>query len=73
MRYLDNINLTQKQEKLRDRLLSIWKDEEFVLGVLVYTDTDEKVDYMFQFIDNKKNITPSEITLESLYLEDLDN
>ncbi len=56
---MDELSDTEKVlvEKLRD----IWDDEEFIIGELVYLDTEEDRHGLLNFIESKKNITSDDV------------
>ena len=54
--------LTPIEEKLVRKLLGIWKDKEFVLGIISYLSTDTERQAIIDVIDKSKNIKPEQLT-----------
>lgn len=56
------------REVLIDQLLEIWKNENFVLGVMNFLENDEEVQHILDFIEKEEYASPSDITVEALYI-----
>lgn len=59
-------------EDLRDQLCrklkKIYDNRSFVIGILTYADTEERIKAMLHFIDTSDNISSDIITLYALEL-----
>ncbi|MGD6877844.1 hypothetical protein [Bacillus infantis] len=63
-----NSNLSKKEEVLAKKLISVWKDKEFVLGIICTLKNDEEVQMMIDYIDSDGEKTPSELTTKALFI-----
>lgn len=63
-----NSNLSKNEEILVRKLISVWKDEEFVLGIICTLKNDEEVQEMIEYIDSDEEKTPSDITTKALFV-----
>ena len=54
--------LTAIEETLVRKLFSVWKDKEFVLGIICNLSNDEERQMVIDAIDNNKNIRPEQLT-----------
>ena len=57
------------ETELIKKLLGIWDDEEFVLGVITDLETDREKKAVIDYIDQGKDIDPSSIALLSLHID----
>lgn len=46
-------SLSEKEELLVRKLIRIWKDEEFILGIICTLENDEEVQIMLDYIDSE--------------------
>lgn len=58
--------LTETEKHLYKLLLSIWDDNDFIIGVLNALEDDDECKEVIEFIESKEKVTASEITLLSL-------
>lgn len=65
---LTNSNLSENEEILVRKLISVWKDEEFILGIICTLKNDEEVQEMIEYIDSDGEKTPSDITTKALFI-----
>ena len=63
-----NKSLSTKEEILVRKLISVWKDKEFVLGIICTLENDEEVQEMIDYIDSDEEKTPSDLTAKALYI-----
>ena len=49
-KYLNRENYSEIGKEVFDRLKNIWDQEDFLLCTMVYLDTDEKLQKMFDFL-----------------------
>ena len=62
-------NFTEIEKQLYEYLLSIWNDNDFIIGVLNALETDVERKEVVEFIESNENVTASEITLLSLDID----
>ena len=55
-------SLTATEEKLVRKLFGVWKDKEFVLGIIGHLSSDEERQAVIDLIDNNKGIKPEQLT-----------
>ena len=61
-------SLSEKERELTKELISVWKDKEFVLGVICTLKGDDEVQTMLDYIRADEWETPSDITAEALFI-----
>lgn len=61
-------SLSEKEELLVRKLIRIWKDEEFILGIICTLENDEEVQIMLDYIDSEDEKTPSDLTTKALLI-----
>lgn len=61
-------NISEKEELLVRKLIHIWKDEEFVLGIICTLENDEEVQMMIDYIEKDGEKTPSDLTTKALLI-----
>lgn len=66
--YSTNKNLSEKEEILVKKLISVWKDKEFVSGIIFTLKNDKEVQEMIDFFDTEGKKTPSELTTKALLI-----
>lgn len=66
--YSTNKNLSEKEEILVKKLISVWKDKEFVSGIIFTLENDQEVQEMIDFFDTGRKKTPSELTTKALLI-----
>ncbi len=60
--------LTENEKILVRELIAVWKDIEFVLGVICTLRGDDEVQAMIDYIRDGDFDSPSDITTEALFL-----
>ena len=65
--------LRRKQELLVRKLKTIWKDKEFILGIICTLQDDDEVQMIMDFIDENESCTPSDITTQALLIANYRN
>lgn len=60
--------LSEKERILIKKLKSIWKDREFILGVICTLADDAEVQKMLDYIEAGEYEDPSDITVEALFI-----
>lgn len=55
-------SLTATEENLVRKLFGVWKDKEFVLGIIGHLSSDEERQAVIDLIDNNKGIKPEQLT-----------
>lgn len=55
-------SLTATEENLVRKLFGVWKDKEFVLGIIGHLSNDEERQAVIDLIDNNKGIKPEQLT-----------
>ena len=61
-------SLSEKEKELTKELIAVWKDKEFVLGVICTLENDDEVQAMIDFIRADEWESPSDITAEALFI-----
>lgn len=65
---MNSNSLSEKERELTKELISIWKDKEFVLGIICTLKSDAEVQNILDYIRAKEWETPSDITAEALII-----
>ena len=63
------MKLTKTEEQLVDKLLAIWNDTEFVVGILAYLESDEERQMMLDYIAENEKVSTEELVLLSLSID----
>ena len=63
------MKLTKTEEQLIDKLLAIWNDTEFVVGILAYLENDEERQMMLDYIAENEKVSTEELVLLSLSID----
>ena len=61
--------MTKLQEKLVDKLKTVSKDKDFILGVLMDAETEEDQQTIIDYIDKGEDINEQNISLLSVFLD----
>lgn len=61
-------SLSEKESELVQELFAVWKDKEFVLGVICTLKGDGEVQTMLDYIKAGNWSLPSDITTEALFI-----
>ena len=64
--YTEKLNDTEKE--LMGLLLSIWDENDFIIGVLNSLKTDEERNHVIEFIKSNDDVKSEQVVLLSLYL-----
>lgn len=60
--------MTELQKKLRDKLKTVSKDKDFILGVLLDAETEEDQQVIIDYIDKGEDVNEQNVTLLSVFL-----
>ena len=60
--------MTELQKKLRDKLKTVSKDKDFILGVLLDAETEEDQQVIIDYIDKGEDVNEQNVTLLSGFL-----
>lgn len=63
------MELTKTEERLVDKLLAIWNDTEFVVGILAYLEDDEERQMMLDYIAENEKVSTEDLVLLSLFID----
>lgn len=61
--------MTELQKKLRDKLKTVSKDKDFILGVLMDAETEEDQQIIIDYIDKGEDVNEQNVTLLSVFLD----
>ena len=59
----------EKRKELIRQVLDIWKDKEFVLGVVSPLESDDEIQQMLDFISSGEWSDPSDLTVKALWID----
>lgn len=60
--------MTELQKKLRDKLKTVSKDKDFILGALLDAETEEDQQAIIDYIDKGEDVNEQNVTLLSVFL-----
>lgn len=60
--------MTELQKKLRDKLKTVSKDKDFILGALLDAETEEDQQVIIDYIDKGEDVNEQNVTLLSVFL-----
>lgn len=60
--------MTELQKKLRDKLKTVSKDKDFILGVLLDAETEEDQQVIIDYIDKGEDVNEQNVSLLSVFL-----
>lgn len=60
--------MTELQKKLRDKLKTVSKDKDFILGALLDAETEEDQQVIIDYIEKGKDVNEQNVTLLSVFL-----
>lgn len=61
-------SLSEKEKVLVSELIAVWKDKDFVLGIICTLKGDDEVQAMIDYIRAGDFDSPSDITTEALFI-----
>lgn len=65
--------LTNNQQLLTRKLIEVWKDKDFVKGIVFTLKGEDEVLEMLDFVESKNYERPSDITAKALYIAEARN
>lgn len=60
--------MTELQKKLRDKLKTVSKDKDFILGALLDAETEEDQQVIIDYIDKGEDVNEQNVILLSVFL-----
>lgn len=63
------ITASDDRKALANELAAVWKDRDFILGILCFLDNDEEVNQMRNFVLSKEWNEPYELTVKALMID----